>query len=226
MGSLIPATDAAIHAEAYLSLGLRTSGKGIPEFPRVLLLLSSFLERAVQMSENLLDSRKITESITVFHGLRAPNLSIQRYIERIFKYSKCSPSCFVLALIYMDRFIQQPDIYITSLNVHRLLITSVVLAAKFIDDAFFNNAYYAKVGGVSIGEMNRLELNFLFCIDFRLQVNIGTFGKYCLQLENEATVYQVEWPIQACKITDWSSSEDSKCQSVVQRYSCEAVEGL
>ena len=38
----------------------------------------------------------------------------------------------------------------TSLTVHRLLITAVMLAAKLMDDKYYNNAYYAKIGGVAI----------------------------------------------------------------------------
>jgi hypothetical protein len=34
---------------------------------------------------------------------------------------------------------------ITSLSVHRLLVTAVLIAAKFLDDSYFNNAYYSKV---------------------------------------------------------------------------------
>ncbi|XP_010942426.1 cyclin-P3-1 [Elaeis guineensis] len=222
MGSLAPELE-TVHWEIYLSLGLKTSGRRKSEFPRILSLLSSLLERVVQKNEMLLDSNKIKNAVTVFHGLRAPNISIQKYLERIFKYSKCSPSCFVLAHIYIDRFLHQPDIHLTSLNVHRLLITSIVVAAKFIDDAFFNNAYYAKVGGVSTVEMNRLELNFLFNLDFRLQVNLETFGSYCLQLKKQATECSVERPIQVCRLKDWTTKEDSKCQPAVPRYNCGAV---
>lgn len=32
------------------------------------------------------------------------------------------------------------------LNVHRLLLTGVMLAAKLMDDKYYNNSYYAKVG--------------------------------------------------------------------------------
>lgn len=39
----------------------------------------------------------------------------------------------------------EQTLHICSRSVHRLLITSVLLAAKFLDDKFFNNAYYAKV---------------------------------------------------------------------------------
>ncbi|KAL8507668.1 hypothetical protein ACS0TY_018273 [Phlomoides rotata] len=57
----------------------------------------------------------------------------------------------------MDRFIQQTNIFITSLNIHRLLITTVMVAAIFMDDAFFNNAYYARVGGISTRELNKFD---------------------------------------------------------------------
>ncbi|XP_058077681.1 cyclin-P3-1-like [Magnolia sinica] len=225
MESLAPDTE-AVGAEVYAVLGLNGSRRGASETPRVLSLLSSHLERSVQKSEKILETAKKKEIITVFHGSRAPNLSIRQYIDRIFKYSNCSPSCFVLAYIYMDRFLQQPDIHLTSLNVHRLLITSVMVAAKFIDDAFFNNAYYAKVGGVDALEMNRLELKFLFSLDFRLHVNLGTFGRYCLLLEKEATggAHQIERPIQVCGLKGWPNKEDSKRQQqAIQRYSCRAV---
>ena len=132
-----PTTAAGDELESYLSLGLTVSHsqKDNAEFPKVLLLLSAYLDKKVQQNEELLDSSKIKESTTIFHGQRVPELSIKLYAERIFKYAKCSPSCFVLGLIYMERYLRQPNIYMTSFSVHRLLIASVVVAAKFIDDA-------------------------------------------------------------------------------------------
>ncbi|WOK93581.1 hypothetical protein Cni_G02281 [Canna indica] len=221
MKSLTPDTEAINH-EVYLSLGLSTSCKRNSEFPRILSLLTSILEATIQKNEKELDSLEIKEITTIFSGLRAPTLSIKRYIERIFKYTKCSPSCFLIGYIYIERFLQQPNIHLTSFNVHRLIITSVAVAAKFIDDAFCTNAYYARVGGISTLEMNRLEINFLFSLDFRLQVTVGTFQTYCLQLEKEAKGYHVERPIKTCVI-ECTNIEDSKCQQVVQRYSCSTV---
>lgn len=132
------------------------------------------------------------QRLTVFHGQRAPAISVEQYVERIFKYANCSPSCFVVAYAYLDRFIhQQPGIPITSLNVHRLLITSVMVAAKFLDDSYYNNAYYGKVGGVKTQEMNRMELEFLFRLGFRLHVTLEVFDSYCSHLERELAGYHV-----------------------------------
>ncbi|KAJ1433070.1 Cyclin-like [Sesbania bispinosa] len=217
MGTLALETE-DVSSDIYLSLGLKELDKGVGA-PRVLSLLSSLLERSVQRNETLLEAKHIKDDVTVFHGLRAPTLSVRKYIDRIFKYSGCSPSCFVVAHIYVDRFLQSTEMTLTSLNVHRLLITSIMLAAKFMDDAFFNNAYYAKVGGVSTCEINRLEMSFLFGIDFRLQVSVDTFGSYCWQLEKEASeALQIERPMQACRIKEsWSNKDDPTCASTIAR---------
>lgn len=66
------------------------------------------------------------------------------------------------------------------------MITSVLLAAKFFDDAYYNNAYYAKVGGVLVEEMNNLETQFLFKIDFSLRVQPEVFEKYEAELVSHA----------------------------------------
>lgn len=228
MDSSVHMVEEGSNADLYSALDLSESEVGFCESPRVLPILASLLDRVVQRNEKLLEATKKQEKITVFHGLRAPNLSIRSYIDRIFKYSNCSPSCFTLAYVYIDRFIhQQPEVPITSLNVHRLLITSVMVAAKFVDDAFFNNAYYAKVGGVSTLEMNRLELEFLFNLDFKLQVTVSTFESYCLKLEKEVAVgggYQIERPLQfVCGRNGLNNKEETKGQSVVPRFTYGAV---
>ncbi len=76
---------------------------------------------------------------------------------------------------------------LTELNVHRVVITAVLLAAKFFDDAYYNNAYYAKVGGVLVSEMNSLEVEFLFRINFSLRVVPEVFQKYHAELVSHAS---------------------------------------
>ncbi|CAK9168041.1 unnamed protein product [Ilex paraguariensis] len=173
-------------SKTYLNLGLVERGNGVSDPPEILSVLSSVLERSIQKNEKLMRISRMKDVITIFHGSKVPDLSIRQYIERIFKYTICSPSCFVVAYIYMERVLQQMNGYLTSLNVHRLLITGFMLAAKFIDDLCHNNAYYAQVGGISTAEINRMEMKFLDSLDFRLHVTVETFDKFCLQLEEEA----------------------------------------
>ncbi|GAA0186657.1 hypothetical protein LIER_33945 [Lithospermum erythrorhizon] len=146
--------------------------------------LSSLLEKLAESND--INSKFQPQKISVFHGLSRPNISIQNYLERIFKYANCSPSCFIVAYVYLDRFTQrQPALPINSFNVHRLLITSVMIAVKFMDDMYYNNAYYAKVGGISTIEMNFLEVDFLFGLGFHLNVTPTTFYTYYSYLQKD-----------------------------------------
>ncbi|KAG6429146.1 hypothetical protein SASPL_107186 [Salvia splendens] len=203
----------------YVTLGLKDPIEDYLGKPRILSLLSVILDKTVDENEMLVTS-EAKDVITVFHGTRAPSLSIQQYIDRIFRYSNCSPSCFVIAHIYLDRFIQRTNLCLNSLNIHRLLITSVMVAAKFIDDAFFNNAYYARVGGVSTRELNKLEMKFLFGVDFQLHVTVQTFKKYCSILKQEASCGLIERSIPICGTEDscTSSNDDGAlCSGSVSR---------
>ena len=113
----------------------------------------------------------LVPALTVFHGLRAPPISVEAYLVRVAKYAKCSPACFVQALALVFRLARRDAAYqLTSLNVHRLLLTGVLLSAKFLDDHYYNNAFYAKVGGVTTAELNRLEVEMLGLLAFRLLV--------------------------------------------------------
>ncbi|GER28794.1 cyclin family protein [Striga asiatica] len=159
--------------------------------PKLITILSSLLQRAAKSND--LNHRSQPEMISAFHGLTRPTISIQSYLQRIFKYANCSHSCYIVAYVYLDRFTRsQPSLRINSFNLHRLLITSVMVSAKFMDDMYYNNAYYAKVGGISTAEMNFLEVDFLFGLGFNLNVSPSTFQKYCSYLQREMVILQPE----------------------------------
>jgi len=62
-----------------------------------------------------------------------------------------------------------------------------MLAAKFFDDQYFNNAYYGKVGGVNGKEINSLEIEFLFMINFNLYVTDKEYEMYNRKLGEHAS---------------------------------------
>lgn len=180
------------------------------ESPRVLLALAATLERLVQRNEKCLKDLSEHRKLTIYHGLRPPNISILKYLERIHKYSNCSPSCFVVGFIFIDHLVhKQPDVPLISLNIHRLLITSTMVATKLLDDVHFNNAFYARVGGITNSELNNLEIDFLFRLDFRLQVTSNMFEGYCTHLEREMMLagQRIERPLS--KTVDMSSEEQA-----------------
>jgi len=143
-------------------------------------VLAAVLERLVNSNKST--ARSDPGQLTKFHALKAPGIGVEAYLDRVHKYASCSNECFILALIYIDRLIERNNFLLTELNVHRVVITAILLAAKFFDDAYYNNAYYAKVGGVLVSELNGLEVDFLFRINFSLHVQPGVFEKYKAEL--------------------------------------------
>jgi len=81
---------------------------------------------------------------------------------------------------------QRNNFILTHLNAHRVIISAILVAAKFFDDAYYNNAYYAKVGGVTVSELNSLEVEFLFRINFSLRVSPELYRKYHEELLSHA----------------------------------------
>eukprot|EP00727_Mastigamoeba_balamuthi_P002551 m51a1_g12293 hypothetical protein (249) ;mRNA; r:314094-315201 len=141
----------------------------------------------VLRANETLEGNKVSPapSPTPFDGPRAPSYPVDRYLHRIHRYTYCGSTCLLAALIYIDRAaMKQPDVRITSRNIHRLLITSVVVSMKFWSDQFFDNEYYARVGGISSKELCTLEIWFLRQLDFDLVIEPEVFEEYRNMLTN------------------------------------------
>lgn len=120
------------------------------------------------------------QRLTVFHARVVPGISLTDYALRLASYFHCSPACLVLSIVYIDRLIKlRPEFVVSPWNVHRLLVTSLSLAAKFHDDVFFSNTHYAKVGGLRPQELTMLESQFLCLIGWKLFVVPEEYEQYC-----------------------------------------------
>jgi len=119
------------------------------------------------------------ESKCSFQSVKMPKISLSAYASRIHKYFNCSDECFVLCMAYIDRIVKcHSDIQVTDLTCHRLLLTSTMVAAKFHDDQYGSNEYFAKVGGIAVAEMNALEAEFLKLLDWKLYVGAADYEWY------------------------------------------------
>nr|GEU63234.1 cyclin-like protein [Tanacetum cinerariifolium] len=183
--------------------------------PLVISVLASLMERTLARNERI--GRKyganMSSKIRIFDCYETPDMTIQSYLERIFKYTKAGPSVYVVAYVYIDRFCRsQPEFRITGRNVHRLLITTIMVASKYVEDMNYRNSYFARVGGITTKEMNSLELDFLFFMNFKMHVNVSVFESYCCHLEREVSIgggYHIEKTLRC--------AEEIKARQIVER---------
>lgn len=125
---------------------------------------------------------------SVFHALQAPSITPVEYLRRLARYSFCSRSVFVAAFLYLERIADMDtvNLRIDSLSVHRLVLTAVVLATKLMEDVLYDNAHFAKVGGVDVSELNMLELDMLKVLNFDLFIKPEEFEAFELVLLDDA----------------------------------------
>mmetsp|Transcript_125489 Transcript_125489/g.363074 ORF Transcript_125489/g.363074 Transcript_125489/m.363074 type:complete len:306 (+) Transcript_125489:59-976(+) len=160
-----PQTDAGEHAVV--------SDEPSPEEDDMVVFgLACYLEQLVEAAPE-------SCTRTCFHAPRPPPIAIAQYIGRLRNMLQCSNECFVLAMVYIDRLIKQhSEVSVNPLTCHRLVASSLTVAAKFHDDVFHTNEYYAKVCGISLKEMNSLERGLLELLCYDLLVQTEEFHAY------------------------------------------------
>lgn len=141
--------------------------------------LLKYVSRPAENTECCVKFPNRHDSISVFFSITTADISVSSYLARLLRYTKCSSSAIIYAIIYLKR-VEKGDSLLTvsAYSLHRLLITSIMIAAKFVDEAWYSNSYYARVAGVStLQEMNRLEKEFLRALDYRTYVSQEEFEK-------------------------------------------------
>lgn len=115
--------------------------------------------------------------LSQFEGPRRCVLTPGVYVSRMLKYGQASPCCFVVAMIYLERLKERlPSACLTSFNMQRLLLTLVMLASKYLDDYYCSNRQWAMIGDLPTRELNKLELDVLLLLNFKLNVSRASYN--------------------------------------------------
>uniref|UniRef100_A0A0E0KTM7 Cyclin n=1 Tax=Oryza punctata TaxID=4537 RepID=A0A0E0KTM7_ORYPU len=164
--------------------------------PVVVSVLASLLERHIARNERDQAGRReaaadgeAARRARAFDSGTVLDMSLHAFLERFSRYAHVSPQVYVVAYAYLDR-LRRGDgagagVRVVSVNAQRLLTTAILVASKFVEDRNYKNSYFAAVGGLTVAELSSLELDFLFLMQFRLNVSVSVFQTYCRHLERE-----------------------------------------
>lgn len=131
--------------------------------------------------------------LTRFHSRTPPGISVMDYLHRLAKHATLTPPLLLSMVYYIDRLCSlYPAFTISTLTVHRFLITAATVAAKGLSDSFWNNATYARVGGVKVAELGLLELDFLYRVDWKIVPNPEVLVDYYRGLVERSEGYELE----------------------------------
>ncbi|CAH2351741.1 hypothetical protein CLIB1423_04S04896 [[Candida] railenensis] len=107
--------------------------------------------------------------LTRYHSRTPPSISIPTYLSRLTKFNNFTTATLLTTIYYIDLLSHhyQPFFTLNSWTVHRFLLVGTMLSQKSMEDFFYTNDHYAKVGGVAVSELNCLELDFLSRVDWK-----------------------------------------------------------
>ena len=120
-------------------------------------------EKVLDVITYILDSLIAENSIpnqtkSIFHSRGNLTTSLSSFLKSkkydnagIFSFMKCSTSCYIAALVLLDRLKTKDQNYkISSANAHKLMMTAILIAVKAIDDDYYSQKYYSLVAGLNL----------------------------------------------------------------------------
>ena len=176
----------------------------------LVLLISNMLLELIRFNDEipLKDGR-----LTRFHSRAPPGIGVKDYLQRLTTHATLSPPILLSMVYYIDRLCAlYPAFTISSLTVHRFLITSATVASKGLSDSFWTNNTYARVGGVSLKELALLELEFLWRVEWRIVPKPEVLVDYYRSLVERSEGFKIAEEEKSDKSSDKSSEKSSSSE--------------
>ncbi|KAI9655440.1 MAG: hypothetical protein M1831_004855 [Alyxoria varia] len=109
-----------------------------------------------------------------FFSKTAPPIPLPAYLQRLQTYCPMSPGVYLSAGCYIHRVsVLDKLVPVTPRTAHRLLLGTLRVAMKALEDLSYPHARFAGVGGVSGPELAKLEVAVCFLLGFELRVDMA-----------------------------------------------------
>lgn len=142
--------------------------------------IAKTLTMIIDENEKLPNLKEIIkkQSKLIFSANSIPKISLYDYLIRIQTYTHLERSTLISSLIYIDRLCELGKLTLTYYNIHRILFAGILIAIKYNEDEFYDNKYYAEIGGVKLNELKLMEYTFLELCDFKFFISNEVYENY------------------------------------------------
>eukprot|EP01137_Pigoraptor_chileana_P027019 Opistho-2@9081 len=114
----------------------------------------------------------------------------------LLRRSRCRPTALIMALIYLERLSNAIGAPAKAENcAHRLFLTAIILAVKYVSDDVYKNRDFASITGVDVTKINAMEREFLRFLDYRLYVSDQEYASFLSYIEE--SLFPVQQPMPA-----------------------------
>ena len=151
--------------------------------------LKSYLLKQIEIFDD--DYNYISDHIPIRKYVPPPDpQTIFEFCANIMILTKMEKEVIIISLIYLERFIFNTGLLLTSRNWRRLSFIIMVIASKIWDDDSFENNHFAQVfTHLKIGEINLMERTFLELINYKTYIKCSEYFKYFFIIKSIALKY-------------------------------------
>lgn len=131
----------------------------------------------IRANEGIVFGGNDDEDYYCFFSNQKQTFDLRDYLYRLVSLSNCSAAAFILMFEYIKRIQEEcKELSITDMNCHRLILSCLLLAIKYIDDDVFIINFYADIGGIPVEELKSLEVRMLDILDWTLGISTCNFA--------------------------------------------------
>lgn len=110
------------------------------------------------------------------------NITLRNFIKRVYKFSDTSDVILIASIILMDRINMCSNISINRKTIHGIFAMSFMSAAKMYEDIPLTNLEFGNIFGIKLHNLNKMEISYLFNINFNLNIDPYEIEEYKKQL--------------------------------------------
>lgn len=172
--------------------------------------LDTLIGRMVMGQAANRDSNRKAVEASAFFCSQQPPITPTKFAERLAEYLHCSPEAFVVASIFVWRLHEVQPVLFCGDTTHKIMLAAAVCGAKWTDDKFFTNGYYAEVGGVPQRTLNKVERELAMHLRFGFFVIPEAFGKMRSHLRAFAFASKSEEVARSKRLADEQAEFEAK----------------
>ena len=114
----------------------------------------------------------------IFYLEQLPPISLENYIRHLVNYTGMNISTLILAVMYIDQFLEKYKYLLSLNNIYRLLLVFVFISMKYNEDTMVSAKIYSNIAGVSVEDLKLLEFQMCEALDFNFFVKSEEYQQY------------------------------------------------
>lgn len=142
-----------------------------------------------EMRYRIFDDDGGTSSVAVAAMLAGESPSydtVHEFFTYVYRTAQLERDCIIMALVYIERLLTEAagGMRICGRNWRSIVLCGMILASKVWDDLSMWNFDFSKVGRLTLGRVNELEVAVLQVLQYNVRVEGSDFARYYFHLRH------------------------------------------